>query len=391
MKEKIAFVCQRYGLEVNGGAEQHCRLLAEQMTRYYDVEVYTTCALDYLTWKNHYPAGTEVINDVTVHRFPSDAVRKPQRFNSVFGKILGNPAHTDKEEESFLKEQGPLCPKALDALKKNSGKYKAIIFMTYLYYLTAKGSLMGLKNTFLIPTVHDEPPAYLRCYEPVFQNQQGIIWNTPAERAFAQWRFPGIKDKPGVIAGLGIELPAGELPDLPEQLQGVDYITYAGRIDISKGCEEMFEYFRKYKKQYGGQLKLVLMGKPVMEIPRDPDIIQLGFVSDEMKFAVMKNAKALVLFSKFESLSMVVLESMLVGRPVLVSGHCEVLKSHCIHSNAGLYFNNYPEFSGTLNYLLNHEAEYNVMCKNGTAYVLENYQWDGILKRICGLLESLAQ
>lgn len=49
--KKIAFVVQRYGLDVNGGAEYHCRLIAERMTKYFDVEVLTTCAIDYMTWK----------------------------------------------------------------------------------------------------------------------------------------------------------------------------------------------------------------------------------------------------------------------------------------------------------------------------------------------------
>ncbi len=387
MKTKIAFVCQRYGLEVNGGAEQYCRILAEKLTDIYEVDVYTTCAMDYVTWENHYPAGTEVINGVTVHRFPSKSVRTEKAFSAIYGKVLADPNHSDKDEEKFLKEQGPYCPAVLEALKKDKDQYKAILFMTYLYYLTAKGTLMDLDNAYLIPTVHDEPPVYLRCYEPVFRNPKGIVWNTPEEKEFALRRFPGIEEKPSVITGLGIDVPAGPLPALPEKLQGADYIVYAGRIDASKGCGEMFDYFRQYKAQYGGQLKLVLMGKPAMEIPSHPDIIPLGFVSDEMKFAVMAAAKALVLFSKFESLSMVVLESMLVGRPVLVSGQCEVLKGHCIRSNAGLYFNNYPEFAATLNYLLEHEPQYEVMRRNGKKYVQENYQWDVIIQKIRSLLD----
>ena len=56
---RLAFVIQRYGLEVNGGAELHCRWLAERLARRHQVEVFATRALDYLEWRNHYPAGTE--------------------------------------------------------------------------------------------------------------------------------------------------------------------------------------------------------------------------------------------------------------------------------------------------------------------------------------------
>ena len=57
MREKIAFVNQRYGLEVNGGSELLCRQMAEKLSEIYDVEVITTCALDYVSWENHYAAG----------------------------------------------------------------------------------------------------------------------------------------------------------------------------------------------------------------------------------------------------------------------------------------------------------------------------------------------
>ena len=75
MKKKILFVVQRYGLEVNGGAELHCRQLAERLKDDYDVSVLTTCAIDYVTWKNEYKEGIEHINGVKVIRKKVDFER----------------------------------------------------------------------------------------------------------------------------------------------------------------------------------------------------------------------------------------------------------------------------------------------------------------------------
>lgn len=390
MREKIAMVCQRYGLEVNGGSETHCRHLAERLSAFYDVTVYTTCALDYATWEDHYSPGVETINGVTVRRFSVERPRDQTTFGASCGRVLGAQDHSDADEREWLDEQGPLCPRLLRKLWAERGQYKVVIFMTYLYYLTAMGLPMGFENALLVPTIHDEPPAYLRHYEKVFGGAKGFIWNTPIEREFAQSRFPKIKDTPGIIAGVGVDLPEGEIPDVPPRLRGMDYVTYVGRIDTAKGCEEMFDFFLRYKRENGGDLKLVLVGKPVMEVPPSEDIISLGFVSEEIKYAVMREAKALVLFSRFESLSAVVLESMVMGRPVIVTEHCPVLKEHCLRSNAGLWFQDYPEFAAVLNYMLSHEQVYQAMRENGKRYVEENYQWDRIIEKIRDLIERTA-
>ena len=380
-REAIAFTCQRYGLEVNGGAELHCRQVAERLVPYYDVTVYTTCAVDYTTWANEYPEGETEINGVRVRRFPVRRERNREEFDRISRKVFGDPGHSARDEQKWIDLQGPYCPELVRTLQKEYRQYRKVLFMTYLYYLTATGLPLGFENAMLIPTVHDEPPVYLRYYDAVFAGARGIIWNTEEEKAFAEKRFPRIAGTPGIMAGVGIDGPRGELPEIPEELKGKTYIVYAGRIDESKGCGEMFAFFRRYREETGRDLKLVLMGKPIMEIPEDENIISLGFVSEEMKFAVMGGALALVLFSRFESLSMVVLESMLMKRPVLVTGQCVVLKGHCVRSNAGLYFDNYPEFAGALSYLQDHPKAYRQMCLNGEKYVRENYQWDVIIDK----------
>ena len=78
--KKICFIVQRYGLEVNGGAELHCRQLAEHLTRDYDVTVLTTKATDYISWKDVYKSDEELINGVRVKRFPVEYSRDIEAF-----------------------------------------------------------------------------------------------------------------------------------------------------------------------------------------------------------------------------------------------------------------------------------------------------------------------
>ena len=388
MRKKIALVNQRYGLEVNGGSELYCRQLAEKLKEIYDVDVITTCALDYTTWENYYPEGESEINGIKVIRFKTERVREQKAFDKISVRVLGEE-HSDEDELDWIDAQGPYSPKAVEYIREHASDYHVVIFITYLYYLTANCLADGqIKNAFHLPTAHDERPVYLRHYKNVFENPKGIIYLTPEEKEFCEKKF-NVSHIPNVVTGAGVDIPPDEaLFDAKSRYGLDDYIIYAGRIDESKGCGMLFRYFEEYKKRVGGDVKLVLIGKSVMDIPKRDDIIPLGFVTDEEKFSLIRDAKLLVLASEFESLSMVVLESMVYGRPVLVNGKCMVLRGHCRRSNAGLYFENYFEFEGALKYLLTHEAECAVMGENGKRYVDENYRWDVIVDRIKGLIEN---
>ena len=392
MRNRIAMVSQRYGLEVNGGAELLCRQLAEKLTAYYDVTVYTSCAIDYITWKNEYPQGVETINGVRVIRYPVSKQRNQEQFNEISVRVFSKKHRNKLLEKKWIDEQGPYCPELTEYLLVHYTEYDAVLFMTYLYYISAVClSDRKIKNAILIPTAHDEPPIYLNYYKKVFRNAKGLIYNTIEEKAFVENHFH-TKKTPNIITGVGIDFP-DEIPEskIKEKFKLDSYILYVGRIDESKGCKKLFTYFQSYKKRNSGNLKLALIGKSVMAIPNDEDIVSLGFVSDEDKFGLIKNSRCLVLASEFESLSIVVLESMALGVPVLVNGNCDVLKGHCVRSNAGLYFTNFFEFEKALNFIQDNQSVAEIMGRNGITYINVNYQWECIIGKMISLINEIAE
>jgi len=386
---KICFVVQRYGLEVNGGAELHCRQLAEHMKKHCaEVHVLTSKAIDYVTWKNEYDCDEEEINGVYVHRFPVTHERDQNEFNTINQKFFDGKLQQGEERE-WIEKQGPALPRLIEYLKKNKDNYDTFIFFTYLYYPTVLGVREVWDKAIVIPTAHDEPFLRMKIFDDVFRLPRFFFFNTEEERQLIHRKYKN-EYIPSKLGGVGVELPDSIEADRFREKYKLDkFILYVGRIDEGKNCNQLFSYFQEYKKQNDNDLKLVLMGKPVIPIPKDKNIISLGFVDDQDKYDGMAAAEALVLPSEFESLSMVVLEAMSVYTPVIVNGKCEVLRGHCYKSNGAFYYNSYREFEAEINYLLTHPEEREIMCENAKKYVEENFTWETIEERLLELIKAI--
>ncbi|MEG0615586.1 MAG: glycosyltransferase family 4 protein [Oscillospiraceae bacterium] len=393
MKKKLCFVIQRYGSEILGGAEGYTKTYVEHLKDIFDIEIATTTALDYSTWGNYYPAGKSVVDGITVHRFPVKAEKNMQDFTKLCNEVLTKASDISLEKSyNWVTEQGPFCPDLPEFLSENCDKFDLFIFFTYLYYPAVFGIKEVAEKSILVPFCHDEAPVYLECFQGLFQAAKGIIYNTEEERDFAQRHF-SIEKTPSILTGIGLDIPPIDgVSDVRQKFNLTKpYMIYMGRIDTGKGCNELFKYFENYKNSHNIDLDLVLIGNEVMEIPVRDDVFSLGFVSDNDKYSLLKYAELLVLPSHFESLSIVVLEAFAFKKPVLVSGHCAVLKGHCTKSNGGLYFYGSEDFADCLDLLIENPNLRDAMGKNGDNYVNERYQWDIILKKMSEFVEKMCE
>lgn len=387
---RLAFVVQRYGLEVNGGAELHCRQVVERLASTYDIEVLTTCAQEYTTWENAYPQGVDQVNGILVHRFPTLQPREA-KFGERSAWIFSHP-HSLQDELEWLYAQGPLAPDLLQYIAAHRFDYDAFIFFTYIYYPTTLGLRLAADRALLVSTSHDEPPIYLDMYKALFHSPRAILYNSFEEKEFIEDLFDVAHIRNDVV-GLGVDVPQETNPAAfcGQYNIAVPYILYVGRVSPSKNCQVLIDDFIRYKAAHPGSLKLVLIGQVEITIPEHPDIVSLGFVSDEDKFNAMAGAEILVLPSKYESLSMVFLESMALETPVLCDGTSAVLRGHCLRSNGGLYYLNPPEFETSLEVLLSNPRLRQVMGQNGKNYVRKNYVWDKVLQKYHRLLAQTVQ
>jgi len=389
-RSAVAFVVQRYGPEVTGGSEALARAVAERLSPFHEVAVFTTCARDYVTWRNELPAGESEESGVRVRRFPVEEERDLGAFNA-YAEPLYRRAHTRDEELEFLRRQGPVVPSLVEALRQEKDRYGAVVFFTYLYYPTYWGLRAAPERSVLVPTTHDEPPLAFSIYRDVFERPRAFAFLTPAEQELVRSRF-ATGDRPAAVTGMGVEpRPAGDVGAFRDRhgLAG-PYALYAGRIDAGKGCAAMLAHHERYRREKKDAAQLVLLGRLAMPEPRQEGVRYLGFLSEEEKSTAVAGAVAVVCPSPYESLSIVLLEGFSLGTPGLVNAGSPVLKEHCLRSNAGLFYADEHEYAEALELLVRRQDLREALGANGRRYVDAEYRWSVVLDRWRALIAAVA-
>ena len=385
----LAIVVQRYGVEISGGAELHARYIAERLSAHANLRVLTTCARDYLTWRNEFPAGTTEINGIPVERFAVTHERDLRDFDRRSAHVFGR-LHSLQDELEWVDSQGPVSRDLLARLERADQEFDFVLFFSARYHHAYCGARAVPQRAVLVPTMERDPALGLALFRPIFRGVRAIMYNSFEERALIQ-AASGNEQVPGVVVGVGSESPADVAPERARQTFALDhpFIIYVGRIDANKGCAQLFDFFINYVARRDEPLDLILIGTPVLPIPAHPRIRHLGYVSDQDKFDAIAAAEALVMPSRYESLSMVALEAWALGRPVLANARCDVLVGQCIRSNAGLFYGDAREFAGALDALLDDPTLGKTLGRHGRAYYQRYYNWPVIERQYLDMFERL--
>ena len=381
---KLACVVHRFGPEIAGGSEAHCRAIAEHLAAAHDVTILTTCARDHITWRNEYPAGASEFGSLHVRRFRVARERSLHRFHDISAVVFSGGASTSDQEQWF-RENGPESPELLEFLERHGRDFDRILFWSFRYYQSFFGLPLVADRAVLVPTAEEDPVIRLGILDSYFARPRAYLFLTPEEETLVSLQCSTPLPSSAVI-GVGLDAARAAAADtLPAPGITSPYLLYLGRVDPNKGCGTLLRFFAK--RRLDG-VPLVLAGPANMPVPDDPLVKKLGFVDPAARERLITHARALIVPSPYESLSMVLLEAWNHGIPALVNGRCRVLKGQALRANGALYYHNYDEFARGLELLLGQPELARDLGAQGLRYVEREYRWPTVMAKIEGVLRG---
>ena len=208
---KVAVVVQRYGADINGGAELHARYVAEHLAPHVQVEVLTTCAKDYISWANEYAAGLETVGGIPVRRFPVTHSRIPTEFGAWSTRVF-EARHSVNDELAWLDAEGPTSPALVRYLSDHQSEFDFFLFFSFRYYHAFHGARAVPHKAILVPTAERDEALGLAIFAPVLRGIRACMYNSPEERALLQ-TVAGTDTVPSVVVGIGSEVPEHASPE----------------------------------------------------------------------------------------------------------------------------------------------------------------------------------
>jgi len=410
---RIAFIVQRYGAEILGGSEFHCRMIAERLAEKHDVEVLTTCARRGPLWTNEDAEGQDRVRGVRVRRFPVVAEDRTG-LDALRERLMREP-HARAEELEWIRRSGPWSPALIEHLKRQHRSFDVLVFFALTHATTVFGLEVAPERSILFPYAQPDDVLRLGVWSDVLSAPRALGLCSTAESPLLR-RYVLAEPRPHEVVGIGIDPPPRQsyprhqqdpaddlvLEDQPaveeEPSAETSYLTargvpfrrrhrlygplalYGGRVEPDNGCEEMLDYFDSFAAQ-DGNTSLVLLGVKMMRVPDEPYLRQAGVLPDSERMVAFEAADVTIVPSSDDLLAQPLLESFAVGTPVLASASNAAAVEHCRQAHAGLYYANRDEFVDALRAMMTNTRMREQLGDSGRRYVELHHRWDAVLNR----------
>lgn len=370
---RIAVVSFRYGENIVGGAETSLRRMALSLSEAgHHVEVFCTCTTTEHAWKNDLVAGTTREGGIAVHRFPVESFDR-ERHDTVVRRVLENDGKVDSATEEEFLRQGVRSGSLIAELARRGDEFDAILTGPYLASLSYDIARAFPSRTLLAGCFHDEPTARLAVWQQIYRNVAGLIYHSNAEQTFAE-RELGLNHPRSQVVGTWIENTTPGDPEHGKKLAGASaYVVYLGRYSPQKNLPLLIEWAERFEGANRGKVRFVFVGQGPMRMPAHPWCLDLGHVDENDKRDLLAGALAIVHLSKYESLSLAVLEALAQKTPAIVHEDCLVLRELVCDSGAGEAVADFDEFEAALVQMTDDVEKRNRLGMAGRSFVQSRY------------------
>lgn len=388
VKWKIAFVTPRYGEGVVGGSEAVVAEAARGLAaRGHDVELFTTCAKNHVTWSNALPAGTSTDRAVTIRRFKTVPVKARVLASELEHAVQAGRELSPEQERAWVNGRFRV-PDLYFALASAAESFDAIVLAPYLFWSTIYGASIAPERSIVMPCLHDENYARLSVVRETLGRVGGLWFLSEPEHWLCHRLVPGLTPRHEVV-GAAVEIPSTYDPAGFRRRHGITrpFVLFAGRREEGKGWRQLLAGFGSVASSL--PFDLVTIGSGSAEIPDGlkANVIDLGFLEDEEVRHAFSAAEALIQPSTNESFSRVIMEAWLANTPVIASASGEVVTWHLERSGGGLSYANEAELGECLRFVAEAPKKAAVLAERGRDYVLANYTWDRVLDNMEAFLQ----
>jgi glycosyltransferase involved in cell wall biosynthesis len=395
---RIAFVVQRYGAQVVGGAEKYTWDMATGLAREgHDVEVVTSCATSYADWANVYDPGTAEVDGVVVHRVPVLEPRPNDRFTPLHVRVVSRatrPPVWPYGQQRWATLMGPELGEAV--IREVARRMEVVVFVGYHYAhsLIYVGAAAAVAPTVLVPTAHPEGAFMVGWVRRMFEHADHVVCLAEGEAALVdsvhhcghRTTVVGCPVEP-------IEMPSVEAIAAARATHGLGdapYLITIGRLDPAKGSDEAARYAKLVRQGAAPDLQLVMVGPGDLNEKRS-GAVNAGFVDHDEKLALLAGATALLQPSYMESFSLALVEGWLLGRPAIVQGRNAVLRGHVERCGGALVYTDYSSFEAACVTMLESEELRARLGAAGYSYSRAVFDWEPVRTRFMAALDAAAE